>query len=317
MNKKLKLLILCGLPLLTLACYLLAKPVPSLIPAMLAFPFRQIVMLTRFLAGKGAVGNGLAISIIAVSAAVPSLFALRSERTRNTRPERVVLCLLSVAIAGVLYTSSRLNSDGPRTVVSWGNRSISLSIFAFGVITIWAIVLLYLVLVLVRKVRSGEPKLLLRYFRGLLVVSCALLTLSASASFLDAFGLLAKFESRNADAFIGFFVKFLRILPGIFTILVILKALRYFSASEESAFSDSGKKLCRMCCISLAASTAISAITNIVLYIAFRVSASAELSPGFKLELPLYPMVCVFAVLLYVRIAEEKRKLQEDNSLFI
>ena len=317
MNKKLKLLILCGLPLLTLACYLLAAPVPSLIPAVLAFPFRQIVMLTRFLAGKGAVGNGLAICIIAVSAAVPSLLALRAERTRVTLPERAVLCLLSAAIAVVLFMSNRLNSDSFRTDVSWGGRFVPLSFFAFGVITIWTIVLLYLVLILVRKVRSGEPKLLLRYFRGLLAVSCALLTLSASASFLDAFGQLAECESRNAEDFIAFLVKFLRILPGIFTILVILKALRYFTASEESAFSDSGKKLCRMCCISLVVSTAITAITNIVLYIALHISALAESSPEFKLELPLYPMVCVFAVLLYVRIAEEKRKLQEDNSLFI
>ncbi len=319
MKKKTFLLLLGVTVILTVSVYLLADPYPSIVPAILGFPFRQLIALMRLLSKQGKIGNGFSVALLTLVSSLPALFALRYKNERTTIPERVVLFLLTPVLFVVLFQNGggKLFSEGSPLV--WGNRSISVSFDSlFGTITIWAVILLYLTLRLIRKIRSGEKTLLLRYFRCLLIICGILLTVSVTASALALISEFSSFaEARNCDR-IMCFVRLLPVVPYLLDIAVIFLVIRYFDAqSQENGLSDAGRRLSRMCCLSLSITVAASAIVNLTQYVLCYYLHEIPTGTEFSFDFPVYPLIIVFAILLYVHMAKENRELIEDNSLFI
>lgn len=319
MKKKPFFSILGGVVVLTVAVYLLAGPYPSVVPAVLGFPFRQLAALIRMPSGHGKLSAGIAIAILSAVSAIPALFALRYKNERATVPERVVLFLLTPIVFAVLYRLAGRSSVFSGSPVFWGTREISFSFDSlFGIITVWTVLLLYVTLRLIRKIRSGEKELLLRCFRGLLLVCAVLLTLYATASVLHVTADFAQSENTSGSGLWMFIVRLLSYAPDLLNIAVIFLVLRYFDAQAAGeGLPQAGRRLSRVCCLSLIVTVAVTAFGNIVKYVLCYYLDTIPAEVTFSFDFPFYELAFVFAVLLYVHLAAENKELRDDNNLFI
>ena len=203
MKKKTLYLILSCVAVMFAALVVLTRRFPELFSSMMAFPFEQAADGLSLLAKAGRIGNGIASALWIGISAVPILIALRISQDKETQPERISLFVLSGMILLALYGMVNPHNFQP---AGWDGFSETASMIKslLGV-SVWAVVVLYIILRLVRLFRSGNKEQLLRYMRTVLYALCFIFAAIAATSFAKGITALIDSCPTSADMVFGVF----------------------------------------------------------------------------------------------------------------
>lgn len=295
----------------------------------LAFPFAQLGAGLRALSLLGGVCNVLAVALyVCISLAPLALFTARALR-RGFHAEDLLLPLLTLSLFGALYAMVN-----PAMLDSWivGGRTLGLPVLG-GVL--YAEVLAYALLRLLRAAFSAEAARLRQYFTAALVLAAAVFVFCAFGSSLRTLLLsLDTLHTQNtasaSDAAffgstlpeLGWTEAFLVLryaadaAPYVLDMWVILAALtllRARAAGNADGAEEAAETVTRRCRIALSASVLAELALDLLQLLFMKRLRSAALT----VTLPLVPLAFCLAALILARLVQENRKLRADNDLFI
>lgn len=312
-RKTLLLICVCEALLLT-ALVVLTKHLPNLFSSMMAFPFEQIAEGLRLLSKAGPVGNGISVALWFGISAIPAITALRYQGDKETLLERISLFVLSGAIFMALY--GMINPLFFRPANSENiSEYIKLIKAIFGV-SVWAVVVLFVTLRLIRLFRQGNKEQLLKYMRTILFTLCFLFTADASVLLANDLVSLLVSAQTSIDRIFGVFCLAAKLTPTLFNIAILLQVLNLLGIAakdEQDEIVKAAKQVSNVCCAALGVMTAVTALSNIVQIIAMRWLSSVAVS----VDIPVISIVFVAMILLFSQLLIENKRLRDDNSLFI
>ena len=315
MKRKTLILLLAAEAVLIAVLALMTKLFPLLFTSVLSFPMEQISAGAKALSGTGAVGNGLAMALIAGISLIPAVFALRYPRGKETLAERItlfVLCaVLLLAFRGmVIPTAFRPGvPESARSLLAIDRAVLSL--------TVWSVLILFIVLRLIRLFRAGNREQLFRYLRILVIVLCFYFT--AQFAFALVTGILSPVAGgapTTADILVHIVRLAADLIPLLFDITVLLfmlSLLEIASTEEQEGLADSANRLTGLSCIALAVTTGLCALKHVIQlpFLADITDVSANV------DIPVVSIIFVVVILLFSRLLIENKRLREDNSLII
>ena len=296
-------LILAGLAVLTML-------VPNLFSSVLAFPMEQIAAGLAALAGTGKVGNGLAVALIVGLSAIPLLIALFT----YPRAERFALALLTPVLVFsffVMNNPALLGPNVPHTAEGY-HRVLR----PFLALTVWTVIILFIVLRLIRLFRAGSRPQLMKYLRIVLCVLSMYLVAQAVVSLVISIMTPAKNEPTAADTVVNILRLIAAIIPLLFDIVVVLRVLSLLeiaSTEDQEGIGDAAAKLSSVSCFTLAVTTGLCALQHVaqLVLLPHMTDASATV------DIPVVSITFVVVILLFSRLLVENKQLRDDNSMII
>ena len=313
MKRRTLILILVLEAVLIAGLVVLTRLFPDLFTSVFAFPMEQIAAGLNALADTGAVGNGAALVLLAAIALVPSVFALRTPRGRETLAERITLVILSVVLVVVFLEMIHPTVFRNQPADISHILDIYHSVLSF---TVWSVLVMYIVLRLIRLFRAGNREQLLRHFRIIASFMCMYFTAEFVAALADGVLTFGDGNPTGADGVVRVFRIAADAVPPLFEIAVLLRVrtlLEIASTEEQEGLVEAANRVSSLSCITLAVTTGLCALKHIVQFpfLPDLTNFSA------KLEIPLASIVCVAVTLLVSRLLAENKTLREDNGLFI
>ena len=330
MKKKNLIIILFCAAVLTAALCLLTKRFPAAFSSLFAVPFEQIADGLGALSMAGAIGNGAALALWIAISAIPVVAALRCERGRDTRWERLSLFALSAMLLFALYAMTNpllFSHDGAAA----GNTKAVKA--AFGV-AVWSFIVLFVVLRLIRLFRNGEREQLMGYLRtGLCVLGVLIAAVAAVTLVNGVAGLVTAAQTPGdpwAEAMSEFCgkppegldrcVDALRLaaglVPYLFDIVIIIRLwelLGIVPGGEQAEIVRYAGRVSGICCTALGVSATLTAALNVVQTALMPRLTNVSVNANF----PVDSVVFVIMALLFSRLIVENKRLRDDDSLFI
>ena len=314
MKRRTLILILVLEAVLIAGLVVLTRLFPDLFTSVFAFPMEQIAAGLNALADTGAVGNGAALVLLAAVALVPSVFALRTPRGRETLAERITLVILSVVLVVVflemIHPTVFRNSASPDI-----SRMMDIyrSVLSF---TVWSVLVLYIVLRLIRLFRAGNREQLLRHFRIIASFPCMYFTAEFVAVLADGVLTFGDGNPTGADGVVRVFRIAADAVPPLFEIAVLLRVrtlLEIASTEEQEGLVEAAGRVSSLSCITLAVTAGLCVLKHIVQFpfLPDLTNFSATV------EIPLASIIFTAVILLFSRLLAENKTLREDNGLFI
>ena len=313
--KKGKLLLVCVCTAALVAgLSVLAIRFPGLFSSMMAFPWEQIGWGLGALSKLGPAGNGAAVAAWVGLSGIPALCALRYGRGKETRGERAALYLLSGVLLLALYGMANPSLFLPPLTQGFPEYAKMIKSI-FGV-CVWAVMVLYLVLRLIRLFRQGDRSQLLAYMQTILKVLCVLFTGAASLSLSNGALALQDGARLDADFFFGVFRLLAELVPYGFDILIVTLAadlLAIVRSEEQDSIVESAGRLSNVCCLALGVTTALPAASNLL-----QICLTRRLTDvSVTVNIPILSIALTVLILLFARLLIENKRLRDDNSLFI
>ncbi len=300
--------------ILLAALSLLTLMIPSLFSSLLSFPLEQIALGMRSLSLTGTAGNGIAMLLIALSALIPLVFALRYPGSRDTLAERIALFVLALMLPVALY--GILNPGMFYGKIPGGIESYERALRVFLSLSVWTVFILFIVLRLIRLFRTGNREQLFRYLRNILCVLCMYFTAQLVISLVVGILTPAGTQVTTAEFIHGLLSLASVVVPLLLDILVSLRMLALLETAateEQEGLTDAAGRLSRLSCITLAITSGLTAL----LYIAQVLLLPKLSNVSTEVNLPITDLFFVLVILLLSRLLIENKQLRDDNSLFI
>ena len=289
--------------------------VPDLVSGVIAFPLEQIGYGLRQLSLSGSAGNAAAIGLYVLLSLVPLVFLFR----RRLHWEDSLLVAMSALLFLSLYCMIN-----PGLLSQWAGNPLG-AVFEKAILGafFYALVVGYVVLRLLRSFFSAEQEKLTRYLHVLLGGLSVLLVYSAFGSgfagLLDSFDALRAGNTGNEHLLGGTYVflslqyavdvlPYLLDLMIVYSLGVVLDSERYSNDAILAA-----EKLARLCRLSLIAMV----VSNLAYHGLQLLFVKSLMQTNSVVQLPLFSLLFVLAVLLVTRLLNDNRQLKEDNDLFI
>ena len=312
-RKMLIIMLVCETALLFILV-LLTDRFPELFSSMLAFPFEQIAIGLKVLSQMGHVGNGLAIALWVGVSLLPSIPAFHYKQNKPAIKERVTLFSLSCVLLLALY--GMINPQVFCSFIPEAKSEYWAVVKAIMGVSVWSVIVLYVVLRLIRMFRSGDKVSLLRYMQLLLHVLCLLCTAASVISFGSGLTASAAASQKALDPMIDLLRRTAASVPYVLDIAIIISTLNLLDIAmteDQNGIVNAAKKLSKLCCIALGVTTALTAFMNILQIMLMRWLSSVATT----VDIPIFSIVFVGIVLLLSRLLVENKRLRDDNSLFI
>ena len=303
-KKSLFIICFCAAVLLTLLV-VLTRYLPNLFSSLMAFPFEQIADGIGLLSKAGRVGNGLAAAVWIGISAIPAIIALRYKKGKETVLERVSLCVLSGTILLALY--GMVNPRFFRPALSEGFSEYSKLIKVIFGVSIWAVVVLCIILRLIRLFRQGNKEQLFKYMQTVLCAAVSLVN--------GVISMLASPQT-GIDQCFGVVLLAAELIPYLFDIAIIIRVLKLFeiaSKDEQDGIVEAANRVSSICCVALGLTAAIKAAANIIQIAVMRWLSNINVT----VDIPIISIAFTVMILLFSRLLIENKKLRDDNNLFI
>ena len=288
--------------------------IPSLFSSLLAFPFEQVALGIKAVSQTGAFGNGIAFAILTGISLIPLFFALLYRQNKAARAERFALVALSAVLFCGLY--GMINPGVFRSGIPGGSDTFIRMIRAVFGITIWTVVILYVVLRLIRLFREGNREQLMRYLRLLLCVLCIYFVSQCAVAVVAFFQKPEGSFSGSADICYTILRLVTAIVPVLFDISVCLhmiNVLEIAETNEQDGLAEAASRLSRISCLAVTVTAGLSALQHLVQL--FLLPYLSDINAAA--EIPLISIFFVVVILLFSRLLIENKQLREDNSLII
>ena len=319
-KKLIYLLIAEALILILLRCMLHQRSDQVL--SALIYPFLLFGNGLNALASGGTVGAGIAAAIWIGLSVLPAAVALRNRNRGMEIWERLALWFLTLTLAVGLYGMAVPARIWPHAAELGAEAETVLRFVLVSMIC--STVILWGVLYLIRRFRSGGWGGLLRSAGILGCVICVFLT-AAAAIAVSKFVLTIVETDQNefeiaVDAAYNLPLTLLQyaiqIIPLLLDVAVILRGMDLLNEMRSGAEENvvpAAERLSRICCISLGLSAALPAGFNLIQVLLARSLSNVNV----KAEFSLTGLALIVLVLLLARLVIENKKLKDDNSLFI
>lgn len=302
-----------------LVCLLPALLLPAgaeLLPALAAFPLEPLGAGLRALSLSGGAGNGAAVALYLLLSLLPlGWLGVKLLRRKPLYWEDGLLVLLSALLFYVLY---RMVNPGA-LAARFGSAAMG-KLALEG--TVWSVLAAFLILRLLRAFGGGEAGLL-SWLDRLLGAVCLLLTAAliwtlvhGARAGLDA---LAAANTTVPAVSAAFAVARAAIeaLPAALELWVIFAAFPLTAALAADPFggavAPAAEGLARRCRGSLAVLVLAQAGFNLAQLLA----GGANRSSSFWVQIPLFDLGVVLAVLLAARYLARSRAIKEENDSFV
>lgn len=312
-RKKLIIMLVCEAALLFILI-MLTNRFPELFSSMFAFPFEQVATGLKGLSQLGRAGNGLATALWVGISLLPSIPALHCIQNKAAIKERITLISLSCVLLFALY-----GMINPQVFCSFipeaKNEYLTIVKSIMGV-SVWSVIVLYVVLRLIRMFQSGDKVSLLKYLHLLLHVLCLLFTAAAVIYFGNGLTSSSGASKKALDNIIHILSLIVVSVPYVLDIAIIISTLDLFDivmTEDQNGIFNAAERLSKICCIALGITTALTAVFNILQIILMRWLSNV----ATKVNIPIGSIVFVGIVLLLSRLLVENKRLRDDNSLFI
>lgn len=289
-----------------------------------SFPMDQIGLLLRNLSLSGAIGNVIAIILYAAISLIPAFGYLYLRAKKKNLKADVFLLFISIYSFIMMYFM--INPGLFPSVIPEGGKMMLGSTF-------YSLLCTYFVLRILSTWKKADiPELqkgirnflyvLIVIFVLVLVFECGvgtverIQTVKASNSGVDFMGL---YEASSLIPTYLFVILqgIVKAVPYIFDIvitIIAMKAIRLLSTNgnmEEAM--GAVEKLTRVCTNALG----ISVVTSLGFNILQLLFQSMLYNVNFSVELPIFSLVFVLAVLLFARYMQEYQKMKQEHDLFI
>ena len=312
-KKSLLIICFCAAALLTLLV-VLTKYLPNLFSSLMAFPFEQIADGIGLLSKAGRVGNGLAAAVWIGISAIPAIIALRYKKGKETVLERVSLCVLSGTILLALY--GMVNPRFFRPAISEGFSEYSKLIKVIFGVSVWAVVVLCIILRLIRLFRQGNKEQLFKYMQTVLCALCIIFVAIAAVSLVNGVISMLASPQTGIDQCFGVVLLAAELIPYLFDIAIIIRVLKLFeiaSKDEQDGIVEAANRVSSICCVALGITAAITAAANIIQIAVMRWLSNINVT----VDIPIISIAFTVMILLFSRLLIENKKLRDDNNLFI
>lgn len=319
-RKTLIIMLVCEAALLFILV-LLTNQFPGLFSSMFAFPFEQIAIGLKALSQTGQVGNGLATALWVGLSLLPSIPAFHYKQNKASIKERITLFSLSWVLLLALY--GMINPHVFCSFIPEAKSEYLAVVKAVMGVSVWSVIVLYVVLRLIRMFGLGDKVSLLKYMQLLLHILCLLFAAVAVISFgrdltASIFASQKSVETlQNAlDNMIDLLRRAAASVPYVLNIAIIMSTLNLFDivmTEDQNGIVNAAEKLSKICCIALGITAALTAFINILQIILMRLLSSVATT----VDIPIGSIVFVGIVLLLSRLLVENKRLRDDNSLFI
>lgn len=305
--------------LLCVLLTVLKASVGEVILAAVAFPFEQIGIGLRVLSLSGAVGNAFAVLLYLVVCLLPIIGLFLIRRKRNLLLEDGLLFALSVLLFFAIYY---FVNPGILAEMFYGVPAGKIVLGS----TIYSLVLAYLILRILRLFNTSEIGRLQRYLTvllGLLDVMFVYLIFGAGvANLMQQITAMQAGNTGNEYLLIACYVfaaiqYLVDVLPYVFDVIVVFAGIRLLRSLVLDRFSSTtvleAARLSRLCGTMLRITVLVIAAFNLLQLLfakhIFNIHAS--------LQIPLFSIAFVLAVLLFSRLVAENKMLKEDNDSII
>lgn len=294
---------------------LFGDAIPNIFTTIIAFPLEQIAYGLRYLSLSGRTGNMVAIILYVILSLIPLLFLLRKKR----HWEDLFLVLLSAHLFLSLYCMINPGLIGQHMIVTLGEqfeKTLLGSMF-------YSFLAAYLILRLIRSFSVADRPQLVWYLHILLCAFCFVLIYAVFSDGLS--GLLYSFEvlregNTGNEHLLGASHVFLTLrylidaLPYLLDILIVF-AIQSFLRAEQNAEEAilAANRLSKLCCTSLV----LIVVSTAVYHLAQLLFLKQLHQSSVTVELPLFSLLFILAVLLVTQYIKENKELKDDNDLFI
>jgi len=312
-QKSLVILLGCESVMLT-ALAILTNFFPTIFSSIPAFPFEQIAEGLRLLSQIGSIGNGLAIALWVGVSLIPTILALKIGRNKETAKERIALFLLSAVMMLALYGMVNPGLFCP-TLLDGQKEFIPVIKATLG-ITIWSVVVLYVIFRLLRMFIGGDTNKLMQYLKVLLYILCIFFTAIIFTVCISELIVYQK-DAQEVLAVVFSVIRFLVLsVPYVFDVVITISAIALLDVAlskEQSGIVESAAKLSQRCCIALGITAASTTVFNILQIVIMRHLPNITVN----VDVPIVSIAFTLIVLLVSRLLIENKRLRDDNDLFI
>ncbi len=193
-------------------------------------------------------------------------------------------------------------------------------------VTIYSIIIGYLVLRGLQTFNSTEAKSILKFLKILMSIICIVLIYAIFGSgFSGLQSSMKQLAADNTGIGQGLFLSkvflvlqnLVSILPFILEIIIAFSGFELIDALDKEPYSDdvviSARKTVKVCQNSVVAIMLTQIAVNILQF----ALGSQVRSSHYTLSVPLMSVVLVLAVMLLASYFEQAKRLKEDNELFI
>lgn len=287
---------------------------PTIFSSMPAFPFEQIAGGLRLLSQTGSIGNGLAVALWVGVSLIPTMLALKTGYSKETAKERIVLFLLSAVMMLALY--GMVNPGLFCPMLLGAQKEFIPVIKATLGVTVWSVIVLYIILRLLRMFIGGDTNKLMQYLKVLLYILCTFFTADIFAACVSEL-IAYLMEAQETLAVVLSVIKFLVLsAPYAFDVVITISAIALLDVAlskEQTGIVESAAKLSRVCCIALGVTAASTAAFNVLQIVLMRHLPNIAVN----VDVPVISIAFTLVVLLASRLLVENKRLRDDNDLFI
>lgn len=322
MNRRVLLIILAVEAIASLMFAIVGTSIDNLFSTVMAFPFQQLGLGLRALSLSSVVGNMVAIVLYIIICLVPCVVILIRRKKNLLHIEDALLVILSILLFVVMY---QMINPGLIRLTYRDNSGLPFAKAVLGG-TVYSVICAYVVLRVLRLFFSSETAGLQRYLVILLVLVNALFVYlifgSGINSLINSFKTLRESNSGN-EHLLGASYAFLILqfvvdnIPFALNIFVVFAGISLLHALTSDRYSvetiASAENLSKICIISLI----ITVLTNPVFNILQLMFSKMLFHINSQVEIPLFSIAFVLAVLLFSRLVAENKVLKDDNDSII
>ena len=285
------------------------------------FPFAQIGMLLRGLSLSGGLGNVAAFIVYVAICTVPIVFVAVHMRKKTFKAEDGLLVVMSGFGFYMMYMMINPALLGQTPV--FFKQDFGKAILGGA---LYAILIGYLVLKILRRAEHSKTDSLLKILRLLIAITAIVIVFGISYMGIgDVKMKLAAIQSGNTDpsvslSFTNFFVVVSYILtqmPAATQIVIFLLAMQLCDDLRVDKFGEgainAAKKLAVFCKIAVV----VTMLSCIVINLAQIVFAGSLVSVDYNTILPLDSILVALTALLLTRFFIASSELSQDNKMFI
>lgn len=281
-----------------------------------AFPFQQIGALISFLNQGGAIRDGLALMLYAGTSLLPVWAMIVIRQKRPLESEDALLAVMSLCLFFVLYRMANLQVGGDIQKITAA---------ALGGV-VWAVLVGYLALRALRLFFRSDNEGLWKYLKSLVaILAFVFVILAFGGGVSECIAEIKSFNAKNTMPGLNLTPSHLFIilgsavntLPWVVNCVTAILGVELLGKmavdmnSEESV--GAADKLTKWCKRGLGGVVASNVGYNVLQLLYMK----DLLDVNIGVNIPLFSICFVLAVLLFARMMEENRQLKEDSELII
>lgn len=281
----------------------------------ITFPFYQIGSLIRSLSQSGTVGNILSWIIYLLVISLPLLYLkfIKKETNKND----IILIIFNFCLVIFLYFWINPGYISTTTKIQ-GYANVVFVIF--GCI-LYSLLLLYVLLELINKIKNSSELSILRIILGSLKAILYLLIFivfgNLLSEFLSIHNQINEFDAQyGSKLFINIIQFLIKALPYLLSIYLVLKLHDFVLSHYRNPYSQESVQLLESTS-TFSMKTLIITLISLLVYLVIVLFLLSSSNMTFTFTIPITPLLLMTSIILFNQLYRSNKALYDENQGFI